>query len=158
MNREPTVIIRFDGEGRVYRPGDTLSGEYWIESIDTGQVKAVEASVLWHTEGKGDEDMAVVEFWRREPDDDRPIDPRRPERFSAAVPMSPLSYDGQIVKVRWRVRVRAFLHRGKDVLGERVFQLGDLPAVRAEAHLAEHRDAVAEQRADVSAANATSSR
>ena len=65
-------MIRLDGNGRVYRPGETLSGEYRIESLDASQVKAIEVSVLWYTEGKGDEDMAVHEFWRRDADDGRP--------------------------------------------------------------------------------------
>ena len=34
MNGEPTVVIRLDGDGRIHRPGETLSGEYWIESLD----------------------------------------------------------------------------------------------------------------------------
>ena len=130
MRTEPTIIIRLDGNGRVYRPGETLAGDYWIESLAAGQLKAVEVSVLWHTEGKGDEDMAVLEFWRRDADDGREIDPGRPERFSTTLPNSPLSYEGQIVKIRWCVRVRAFLPRGKDVVGQKVFQLGDVPAVR----------------------------
>jgi hypothetical protein len=127
MNDEPAVIIRLHDDGRVHRPGETLSGEYWIESLDAVQIKAVEASVLWHTEGKGDEDMAVAEFWRRDAADDLPIIPQLPETFRAILPNSPLSYDGRIVKVRWCVRVRVLLHRGKDVVGERAFQLGDVP-------------------------------
>jgi hypothetical protein len=131
MSDEPTVVIRFEGDHRVHRPGETLSGEYWVESLEAGQVKAIEVSVLWHTEGKGDEDMAVHEFWRRDADDSRPIDPRGPERFSTTLPNSPLSYDGQIVKVRWCVRVRVFPCRGKEIVGEKGFQLGDVPPVGA---------------------------
>jgi len=130
MRTEPTIIIRLDGNGRVYRPGETLAGDYWIESLTACQLKAVEVSVLWHTEGKGDEDMAVHEFWRRDADDGRQIDPSRPERFSTTLPNSPLSYEGPIVKIRWCVRVRAFLPLGKEVVGQKVFQLGDVPAVR----------------------------
>ena len=85
--------------------------------------------MLWHTEGKGDEDMAVHEFWRRDAGEAQPIDPRRPERFSTTLPNSPLSYEGQIVKVRWCVRVRVFPLRGKEIVGEKRFQLGDVPAV-----------------------------
>jgi hypothetical protein len=127
MNDEPTVVIRLDGDGRSHRPGETLSGEYRIESLDAAQVKAVEVSVLWHTEGKGDEDMAVAAFWRHDAEDIRPLVPGRPQRFSTTLPNSPLSYDGQIVKVHWCVRVRVFLPRGKEVVGEKVFQLGDVP-------------------------------
>lgn len=127
MNDEPAVVIRLDDDGRSHRPGETLSGEYRIESLDASQVRAVEVSVLWHTEGKGDEDMAVAAFWRHDADDIRPLVPGRPQRFSTTLPNSPLSYDGQIVKVHWCVRVRVFLPRGKEVVGERVFQLGDVP-------------------------------
>jgi hypothetical protein len=133
MNDEPTVQIRLEGDRRVHWPGETLAGEYWIESLEAGQVKGIEVSVLWHTEGKGDEDMAVDEFWRRDADDGCPIDPRRPERFSTTLPNSPLSYEGQIVKVRWCVRVRVFPNRGKEIVGEKEFQLGEVPAVGARA-------------------------
>jgi hypothetical protein len=130
MTPEPTVAIRLDGEGTDYRPGETLSGQYVIKWLDSAPVTAVEVSVLWHTEGKGDEDMAVHEFWRRDADDSRPIDASQPERFRTTLPNCPLSYEGQIVKLRWVVRVRAFLQRGKEVVGERPFQLGNVPPVR----------------------------
>ena len=129
---DPAVIIRLDGNGRTYQPGETLSGEYRLEAVEHDQVKAVEASVLWYSEGKGDEDLAVHEFWRRDVDNGDWIDPRRPERFSTILPLSPLSYEGQIVALHWCVRVRAFLHRGKDLLAQRVFRLGNVPPVRAE--------------------------
>ena len=130
MSAEPTVVIRLDGDGPAYRPGETLSGQYWIDALDAGQVKAIEVSVLWHTEGKGDEDMAVHEFWRRDADEPIPIDFSQPERFRTTLPNSPLSYEGQMIKLRWCVRVRAFPYRGKEVVGERQFQLGNVPPVR----------------------------
>ncbi len=130
MSAEPTVVIRLDGDGTVFQPGETLSGEYWIASPPPGSLAAVEVSVLWHTEGKGDEDMAVHEFRRRESDDLHPLDPVKPEPFSTTLPLSPLSYEGQIVKIRWCVRVRAFPSRGKELLGEKSFQLGSVAPVR----------------------------
>ena len=133
MNAEPTVVLRFDEEQRAYRPGEPLSGDYWIESLAAEQIKAIEVSVLWHTEGKGDEDMAVHEFWRREARADQPVDPHAPERFSTTLPNSPLSYEGQIVKVRWCVRVRVFSYRGREIVGEMGFRLGNQAAVGARA-------------------------
>lgn len=127
----PLVRIRFDGNGRVYRPGETLSGEYRIESVPLEEIKAVEVSVLWYTEGKGDEDLAVHDFWRHEPGEGDRQDLRRPGRFSAVLPKSPMSYRGVLVKIRWCVRVRVFLHRGREVMGELAFRLGDVPAARA---------------------------
>ncbi len=126
----PLVRIRFDGNGGTYRPGDTLSGEYRIESVPANEIKAVEVSVLWYTEGKGDEDLAVHDFWRRSAEGDG-LDLRRPGRFSTVLPRSPLSYRGVLVKIRWCVRVRVFLTRGREVMGELAFRLGDVPAARA---------------------------
>ncbi len=136
---DPTVTIRFDENGRVYQPGETLAGEYRVEGLTPGQIKAIEVSVLWHSEGKGDEDLAVHDFWRSSAEDDSPIkevrrpgvDVARPGRFSTTLPASPLSYDGIIVKLLWCVRVRVFLQTGGEVVNELGFQLSCLPAPKA---------------------------
>jgi hypothetical protein len=130
MSAEPTIVIRLDGETLSYRPGEKFSGHYRIKSLEELSVKAIEASVLWYTEGKGDEDMAIHEFWRRDADDVYPIDPARPERFSTTLPNSPLSYEGRILKLRWCIRVRAFPSRGKEIVSDKIFQLGDVPPIR----------------------------
>jgi hypothetical protein len=127
---EPRVRIVFDGNGRAYRPGEILSGEYRLESVPLDQVKAIEVSVLWYTEGKGDEDLAVHHFQRISLENGEPIDLRRPGRFCTVLPGSPLSYSGAIVTIHWCVRVRVFLPHGKDVVGQREFQLGGVPPVR----------------------------
>jgi hypothetical protein len=136
MSDEPTIIIRFNGGGR-HMPGELLTGEYWLESFEASEIKAIEVSVLWHTEGKGDEAMAVHEFWRRENDATEftsgfgsHFNPRRPEPFSTRLPPSPLTYDGRIVKIRWCVRVRVFPVHGKEIVGEKVFRLGDIPPLK----------------------------
>ena len=126
----PVVSIWFDGNGQVYRPGDTLTGKYMLKLAAPGTVKAVEVSVLWYSEGKGDEDLAVHEFWRRSAEDGNLLAPGRPQAFGTTLPASPLSYDGAIMKLRWCVRVRAFLENGKEVVGQKVFQLGDVPAAK----------------------------
>ena len=126
----PAISIQFDGNGRTYGPGETLAGKYLFESITPGDVKAVEISVLWHSEGKGEEDLAVHEFQRLNADDGDWIDVGRPGRFSTTLPQSPLSYDGAIVKIRWCVRVRVFLYRGGELVGQRAFRLGDVPPVK----------------------------
>lgn len=128
---DPLVIIRFDANGRVCQPGETLAGEYRIDATRLAEIRAVEVSVLWYTEGKGDEDLAVHFFRRMSVEDDLTFDPRQPERFSTVLPNSPMSYDGLIVKIRWCVRVRVFMARGKEVVGEKAFQLGSVPAAKA---------------------------
>lgn len=125
------IAIRFDGNGRVYRPGEVLAGEYRLSSADPAEVKAIEVSVLWYTEGKGDEDLSVHHFRRLSAEDGDWIDAAGRGRFSTRLPNSPLSYHGVIVKVRWCVRVRVFLARGREVVAEKTFRLGDLTAAKA---------------------------
>jgi len=132
------IVIQLDGKepaegpivgrSRSYEPGEILSGQYTIDATSLGgkELSAVEVSVLWYSEGKGDEDLDVHEFWRKSTDDGDFIDPMRPERFSTTLPRSPLSYDGLIVKIRWCVRVRAFVGR-REIVAELGFQLGNVP-------------------------------
>jgi hypothetical protein len=127
---EPRVVIRFDGNGRVYRSGESLSGEYRLTSIAPHQIKAVEISVLWSSEGKGDDDMAVHDFRRLSAENGDLIDPSVPGRFSTILPNSPLTYEGRIVKLRWCTRVRVFLTGNREVVGELPFRLGDVPAAK----------------------------
>jgi hypothetical protein len=129
---EAAIVIRLDNNGRVYQPGETLSGEYLLAAAVPGTVKTIEVSVLWYSEGKGDEDLAVHEFWRRSAEDGSLMDPGRPQRFSTTLPSSPLSYDGAIIRLCWCVRVRAFLDRGKELVGQQTFRLGNVPAARAQ--------------------------
>ena len=127
---EPEIIIRLDENGRIYSPGATLSGEYRIEAVEGQSLQAVEVSVLWYSEGKGDEDLAVHEFWRKDADSGELGDPRRPDRFSTSLPQSPLSYEGQIVKIRWCVRVRVIFKRGRDLVAQRPFRMGNVPPAK----------------------------
>lgn len=127
---QPGVIIQLDGNGRVYRPWETLSGEYRLESIEPDQVKAVEVSVLWYSEGKGDEDLAVHDFRRLARESGDLVDPGQPGRFRTTLPNSPLTYQGMIVKICWCVRVRVFLARGRQIVGQHAFRLGNIPAAR----------------------------
>jgi hypothetical protein len=128
MKEEPSVILRFDCLDRVYRPGEALSGEFTFVDLPENPAKTLEVSVVWFTEGKGDEDMAVHEFWRTNLEENA-VDLSGPQRFSTILPGSPLTYDGRIVKVRWCVRVRIFFQGGKEVFGQKLFRLGEVRAL-----------------------------
>ena len=120
---EPLISIRQMAPRRVYTPGETLHCEYQIDAVEPADLQAVEASVLWYTTGKGDEDFGVHYFQRRTAYDAEQGDLRRLHRFQTILPRSPLSYAGVLLKIRWVVRMRV-LRRGKDHSAEQPFQLG----------------------------------
>jgi hypothetical protein len=127
---DPVIQIRFDGNGRAHHPGEILAGEFRIDGIDANEIRSVEISVLWFTEGKGEEDLSVHDFWRLSADDGDVIDPRQPSRFSTVLPNSPLSYRGVVFQLHWCVRVRVFTTHGREIVGEMPFRLGDVRAAK----------------------------
>jgi hypothetical protein len=112
-----------------YRPGDRLTGRFMVDGTQPSAVRSAELSVLWYTAGKGEEDMAVHHFERLVDEPSRPLDLRVPRRFATSLPASPLSYDGQIVKVCWCVRLRLFLPYGQEAMAEVPLRLGDVGLV-----------------------------
>ena len=125
---EPLISLTIRDRRRAFQPGDMLECEYQLDAVAAEDIHAVEASVLWYTEGKGDEDLAVHYFERRVPPDAENADLRLLRRFQTELPNSPLSYNGAIIKIQWCVRVRLFLRRGKETYFEWPFQLGSVPA------------------------------
>lgn len=127
MNR-PEIRLTLDAAAAHYEPGDQLTGRFVVHGPPTGAVRSAELSVLWHTFGKGDEDFAVHHFERLVAEAARPLDLRVPHRFASVLPYSPLSFDGQILKVCWCVRLRLFLQHGQEAVAETPFQLGNVLA------------------------------
>jgi hypothetical protein len=128
---DPHVLITLDRHQRAFIPGDVLAAECRVEPLSLLEPKALEISVLWYTEGKGEEDLAVHYFNRLASDESGGVDLRRPYRFSTRLPSSPLSYEGVIVKIRWCVRARLFLARGREIVSELPFRLGHVPPATA---------------------------
>jgi hypothetical protein len=125
----PTAIrLVLDSQTSHYQPGERLTGRFMIDGSHPPSVRAAEVSVLWYTAGQGDEDLAIHYFERIVDEPLRPLDLRVPNRFATTMPTSPLSYDGQIVKVCWCVRVRLFLPYGQETFAEVPFRLGSVPA------------------------------
>jgi hypothetical protein len=117
-----------DSPAGQYQPGERLSGRFLVEGTQMRTIRAAELSILWYTAGKGEEDFAVHHFERHVDDIARPLDLRVPRRFTTVLPPSPLSYDGDIVKVCWCVRVRLFMPQIQDSLAEIPFRLGSVAA------------------------------
>ena len=115
------IQINLDKD-QLYQPGDFLICEYRIIPAANEEISVIESSVLWSTEGKGEEDIGVHFFERKK---SMPLQAYlSPQRLSTVLPASPLSYDGTILKVNWYVRVRLFFANGEKITESRMFQLG----------------------------------
>ncbi len=134
IRNHPGVVIELDEHPDPYRPGQVISGRYRLEvSKSTPEVLALEWSILWATEGTGDEDRGVHAMSLLEPEGFEGVPkPNQWREFQAILPGSPLSYDGLVVKVVWRVRVRAVVGKYPEWLGEVPFRLGNVDPAREE--------------------------
>ena len=128
----PAVSLQFDRGDRRYEPGDWIAARYRIDGLGDEPIEAVEHSVLWYTEGKGEEDMGV-HFFERIADARGATAADGVISFRARLPASPLSYEGVIVKIRWCARVRIFFRTARDFVSEHVFEVGSLPPARIDA-------------------------
>jgi hypothetical protein len=126
---EPLLSLCIAGSRRDFAAGDELVCEYQIDAVEAAEIQAVEASILWHTEGKGEDDLGVHFFERRLPADAEDGDLRPMRRLVTRLPNSPLSYRGAILNIAWVVRLRVFLRRGREFLIEEPFTLGSVPPI-----------------------------
>ncbi|EAQ80113.1 hypothetical protein [Blastopirellula marina] len=123
MTDQPHISISLDRPTRQYAADDELLARFEISNLPAVNIQAIEASVLWHTEGTGEEDMSAHEFVRLIPGDEADGDLTRSQSLKTRLPRSPLSYAGKIVKIHWVVRVRVFVGRGRDLVEELEFEL-----------------------------------
>lgn len=129
---EPLISIVLDETHRLYQPGDRLACDYQVDAVPAAEIRAVESSVLWITSGKGDEDMGVHFFERRQCSPDA-SDLRVLHRFETILPNSPLSYEGNLLQIHWLIRIKVFLGGGREFCQDLPFRLGSLPAMAGEA-------------------------
>ena len=126
---EPLISIRLCNLRNHYYSGDTLHCQYQVDRVDPAHIQAMEVSVLWYTEGKGEEDLGVHYFQRNIPTADEP-DIRALKQFQTTLPGSPLSYEGIIIKIQWCARVRVFLQDGTTYTQDQAFLLGKTPVAQ----------------------------
>lgn len=120
-----------------YEPGEEITVRWRLADWRRAGVVSVEASLLWYTVGEGEEDFSVHHFERHRtgPSSDQsglaplesdPLEPSKDEpeqSFKVTLPLSPCSYDGQIVKICWTARLRGFFPKGKQRVVEEPFWL-----------------------------------
>lgn len=122
---DPTLEVGFEDDVDQFQPGDFLRCEYTVSLLPEHEIQAIETSVIWMTEGKGDTDIGVHHFERRPKQALTPDTFKQPQRISTVMPASPLTYEGNILKIRWCIRVRLFLPNAHQVTHDCFFSLGE---------------------------------
>jgi hypothetical protein len=122
----PEINIGFEGGVGSFQPGDFLICEYFVFPNRHHEIEAIETSVIWLTEGKGESDIGVHFFERRQKQSLPTETFNHAQRISTVLPASPLSYEGTILKIRWGVRVRLFMSDAEQFTQDEYFQLGSV--------------------------------
>jgi hypothetical protein len=119
------VIVELDRKDATYLPGELLTFHCRVmdREIEPG---ALEVTVGWYTEGKGDEDRAVIfrNVLQMPKGGLQAVLDGPPCKVQ--LPNSPLSYHGVLFRIHWCVRVRIKMADGSMRLGEAPFQLGNV--------------------------------
>ena len=123
MKFDPLISIHLDKTGRDYMPGDDLMCDYQIDAIEQDEILMVEASVLWVSSGKGDEDTGIHFITRRLADVAMDADLRQMSRIETTLPPTPVSYSGEILNIQWCVRIRMILKNGQEYVVDQGFQV-----------------------------------
>jgi hypothetical protein len=83
-----------------YRPGDEVAGTArWRLDLPP---RAVEVRLFWYTQGKGDQDVGVVDVLKI---DGAGIEDSRP--FQLRLPAGPYSFSGKLISLLWAIEVVA---------------------------------------------------
>jgi hypothetical protein len=98
--------LRIELAGYSFKPGEELAGAFVIPGGPPPQTRSVELSVLWQTSGKGTEDLGVIHYRAWKADDESLAELPNPGTFTIRLPRTPLSYNGELIKIHWLARVR----------------------------------------------------
>ena len=110
-------------EDGVYPAESLLTAQWRISRVAIDEIQSVEISVLWHTEGKGDEDLQVQFFHRISEQAVARLDLGQPQSIQCVLPPTPLSDQGRLISLRWCVRLRLYLSQGREIVAEQPFYL-----------------------------------
>ncbi|NNE00805.1 MAG: hypothetical protein HKN47_26115 [Pirellulaceae bacterium] len=114
------ALCREDG---TYAGNELLTVRWRVSRVALDQLQAIEVSVMWHTEGKGDEDLNVHHFHRLDENQIRRAGLADEQSLSCRLPVTPLSYHGRLISVRWCVRLRLYTAGGREIVAEQPFHL-----------------------------------
>ncbi|MEM6780215.1 MAG: hypothetical protein AAF670_21360 [Planctomycetota bacterium] len=113
--------ITLCSEDGTYASGSQLQCSWRISRMTLDQVSGVEVTVLWSTDGKGDEDIGVIHFQRYDAENLNAPTPDDRRMIQCRLPAAPLSYRGHLVQIDWCVRIRVFAKDGREIVTEQPF-------------------------------------
>ena len=148
---QPAVSVSLCREDGIYEGGETLTATWRVSRVTIDRLQAVELSVLWHTEGKGDEDLHVHHFDRLDEHHLRRLGLADQQSSQCELPVTPLSYHGRLISVRWCIRLRLFMSDGREIVTEQPFHLVS-PGSDRKQIVSDHDDADAGEAKDRSLA------
>lgn len=120
---QPAVNLTLCREDGVYVAGGPLTAKWRISRVPLDELQGVEISIMWHTEGKGDEDLHVHHFYRVNENQIRRVGLADEQSVRCVLPETPLSYHGHLISIRWCVRLRMFLANGREIVAEHPFHV-----------------------------------
>ena len=97
--------LEIQGSERAFAPGATIKGALGWQS--ERPVERAELRLLWYTQGKGSQDVEVVE--RLSFDDPKPEEARP---FTIRAPLEPYSFSGKLISLIWALEL--VLEPGKE--------------------------------------------
>ncbi|MFG0291008.1 MAG: hypothetical protein ACF8CQ_22765 [Rhodopirellula sp. JB044] len=106
-----------------YAAGGVLKASWRVSRVSLDEISSVEVSVLWYTEGKGDEDLSVHYFRRYDAAQLRERGMVDSQPIQCRLPPSPLSYRGHLLCIQWGIRVRVFVEEGREAVAEHPFYM-----------------------------------
>ncbi len=100
-------------------PTETLSGYVTLSEDMMKSGKSCDMFVFWTVDSIGTPDVGVVYRSRLN------IKTMNTHHFSVRLPALPLSYQGELFRIRWMVRLRLFKRGAEDILVDREFVVED---------------------------------
>ena len=123
VEAQPAVNVSLCREDATYECGESLAVSWHVSRITLDKLQSIELSVLWHSMGKGDEDLRVHHFVRLDEDHIRRLGLADDQALTCDLPMTPLSYYGRLINLRWCIRLRLFMTDGREIVTEQPFHL-----------------------------------
>jgi hypothetical protein len=91
-----SITVATYEDKRTFRPGEKVSGKVlWI--LDD-RPEAFEIRLFWYTEGKGTQDVEIVDVMKIDSSAEH-----REDEFSFTLPNGPYSFSGKLISLLWAI-------------------------------------------------------